>query len=371
VRPAELPSVAGGDDAPEEPLVEVLQQEFSFVPPKNASEPRRDAARVAAAAPVAGAAAVAGGRARPRLRVTNWWSGKYQLEDDQLDAVGAVGPVFVGVSVGLPSKSRRAGSPRPAERGGAAARRPAAEQLRSARARAEERRARAHQRMARHRTGRRAGRQHASGVNAGVAMSLFIFLAFCVGFVGLIVTQGSRMVPDFDWARAQVSSGQDSDDYALDAESDLTFAGEWAPEETPALPALSGCALVVNDLGYPLDPQFESLLQGVVAAMKQAGLEVRAILPGLELDDEETEVTTELIAELTKLRNFRPLHDAGLGAELTEWLEDQGEAEFLLWIEPSGEQGKPPRVELFTTTAVMEEVPDFLSSLKGLFSLRG
>ncbi len=377
VKPAELPSVAGGEAPPAEPIVEVATEEFRFEPPRSVAGEARPGPRMAGApAAVAAVAAIGAARARPHLRVTNWWSGKYELEE-AADLRGR--PVtMAGLAVGVPS--RRAGSPRPRSAGG---RPTAAEQLRSARARAEARRQRARERMSGRRHGREAGRRHASGVNAGVVVSIFIFLAFCVGLAGLIITEGmKRSQPSYDLA---VSAGEAAEATVRVGGGGVTVSGNGAtvivpqPPAAPApvqamaeLPALSGAVLVVNDLGLPLEPQIQAHLMGAIAAMKQARLDVLGILPGLALSEQESEAAAEMIAELQKLRALRPLDDGEVDAELSAWLDARDEADLLIWIEPAAEHGQRPNVRVFAATETREDAPpELLSSIQALFDLRG
>jgi serine/threonine protein kinase len=357
VKPAELPSMSGREETPAEPVVEVAREEFSFIPPRPFEAGARSPLRPAAVA--AAVAAPLAERARPRLRVTNWWSGRYALDEEVLREVAG------GLA---PSAQRRAGSARPVGR--PAAPRSAAEQVRSARARAEARRLRARQRMVNHRYDKRSGRRHASGVNVGVVLSVFIFLAFCVGLAGLFITQEmkrhSRWEREFAFAEAGAPVPTVPGAVAVADVEDVDSA-DFLPEMVP----LSGAVLVVNDLQTPLDPTVQAHLTGAVAAMRQAGLEVLGILPGLALDHEALESTVEMIAELQMLRGDRLLDDGDVDDELCDWLDDRDEADVLIWIEPAGEESEP-NVRVFASPDAREGAPPgALSSIQSLFDLRG
>ncbi|HZW11093.1 MAG TPA: hypothetical protein VFF69_14420 [Phycisphaerales bacterium] len=376
VKPAELPSVRGGEDAPVEPMVEVAHEEFSFVPPRGLGVPVGAGVPGAAAAYGAGAAvAVASPRVKPRIRLANWWSGRYALDADGPEAAAL---------------RRSAGPARRAARVAPDVRRPAAEQLRSARARAEERRARARERLSAHRHaggaygrhggrhgGRREGRRHASGINAGVAVSLFLFLGFCVGLAGLIITRGMEQrdraaselaQATMDGFNVAISGGEGS-------RAGLGMGAAPAAVVTPPLPPaprLEGRVLVVSDLLPPLDAQVNSVLQGVFGAMQNAGLEVVGTLPSLGLDESEEAFVAESIAEVKTLRGLRPLDSDEVYEAMSDWLDEEHEADVLVWIEPSPERDSLPAVKIFPSSEVLEEAPpDYLASIERLFSVRG
>ncbi|MEO1535173.1 MAG: hypothetical protein AAFS11_06390, partial [Planctomycetota bacterium] len=121
VKPAMLPSVGGETVAPVE--VERPADAVASEPVAPAAEP----------APAPEAPPAPAGAPKPKLRVANWWTGRYDTEGVPEPAAQAV------------SHARRA-TPRPEPR--EAVRRPAREQLKNARARAAERRKRAVTRVA-------------------------------------------------------------------------------------------------------------------------------------------------------------------------------------------------------------------------------
>ncbi|MBX3366461.1 MAG: hypothetical protein KF912_04005 [Phycisphaeraceae bacterium] len=224
LRPADLPSVRGGDS--HEPEL-----------PHHDAAPFVDAARVAhagAAVPPRDDAGAARGpdvrvpagerlRQRPRLLITNWWRGSYRVagEDSVVakasgasgaSARAAAAAAMANAADAMNRAAERFGSPRqgpvpagsPApDRGDAPAarqavrnervraipdpaRRSAQEQLRAARDRAAAARERAHARMSgRHRRATRT--DGVSGVNAGVVAAVF-------GFIGIAVLLGGGVV---------------------------------------------------------------------------------------------------------------------------------------------------------------------------------
>ncbi len=411
VKPAELPSVAGGIAEPNEPVVEVRDEDLAFMPParpKNPAKavpapgggPRRAAATMAAAAATA--------RTKPRLKVTGWWSGKYKLEDDEELAGKGSRVVAVGFS---PKPYAKVGSSiadvlgetdaamdsmlddafgeledaiggganadresfRAADRGAAVGgRRSAAEQLESARARAAERRSSAQARMNRHRHNR-PGRKHASGVNAGVAASLFIFLAFCVGLAGLLVT-GSLKQNNTAVAQADSETFMDgalaravaAADAAEDGVSALVNAES---PELVAAPPLRGRVLVVDDLSRPLDERVSAWLRGGVALMEQAGLEVFSTLNGNQADAADV---NELVAQVKVARAQQPLDSGKAREAISNWLHAEDSADVLVWIDPAPAGDGQPAVYVFGSPEALEGAPEgFLPMIERLFSPQG
>ena len=380
VKPAELPSVAKGEYVPDEPVVEARDDEFDFVPPRVAERPigPMAAARVAAATAVAAASAR---RVKPKLRVTSWWSGKYRLEDAPEPRDGQGSAVFMaGVGDGgRPfAQVNRAGSARPRAVVSPSVRRPAAEQLQAARGRAEERRARARERMSRHRRGR-SGRRHASGVNAGVVASLFIFLVFCVALAGAVVTTSARRSVAHGPVTVEIDRAGKPGVYASAGPDGATRVSVVTPGGLEAPPAprqavppkLEGRVLVVSDLALPADEQVISMVQSGMAAMQQAGLKVLGTFGSLGLDETELEAATDLIVEANRVRDLRPLDSSDVRDAIAAWLAAQEGADFLVWIEPPLE-GERPSVFVFGSPEALAEAPtDFLPSIERLLLPQG
>lgn len=376
VKPAELPSMHG-EEVPEEPVVEVHADEFNYSPPRRADYPRAGGPAYAGAGVAAAVAAAPGaGRAKPKLRVTNWWSGRYQLEDapSRDDARGSAAFVAgLGVTPRPAARAARAGSPSPSVGAAGVVRRPAAEQLQSARARAAERRAQAQSRIHRRRAGK-AGRRHASGVNAGVAASLFIFLIFCVAFAGLIVTSSKQRAGA---PRASVAVSGDGSEVAgllaaADGAATASAVQVAAPDPAPVLPKLAGRVMVVSDLNLPGDERAMSVVQGALAAMQQAGLQVTGTLGSLDLKGDALESAQELEAKAQLVRATRPLDSDAVETDLGAWLEKNHAADLLVWIEPPPAGADQPSVFLFGTPEAMRSTPaEFLATLKSIFSWQG
>ncbi|MEM8836080.1 MAG: hypothetical protein AAGD00_09695 [Planctomycetota bacterium] len=170
MKPADLPSF--GDHA--EALEESRQPE-PFTP---APAPRPTVVQAASPvpprpepAPAVAAAAVAE-RARPSISVTDWWKGSYKTA-----GVASVAPASPRVSPVAAPAARATIDP--------ALRKPAHEQLASARERVQRARDRAH---ARRNPSRRARpSRYSNNPNTGVAVAVFLFLAVCVGLAGFLI----------------------------------------------------------------------------------------------------------------------------------------------------------------------------------------
>ena len=365
VKPAELPSVAGG--APMEPAEPLTPDEFAFVPPPVTPIPRREpAAPFAGPAGVAAVAALDPGRARPRLRVANWWSGRYELEDGAPGSAAALVEPLAGARVG----ARRSPSPRA---GGA--RRPAAEQLRAARSRADARRTSARERLAGHRHGLRAGRRHASGVNAGVAASVFIFLIFCVAIAGALLTAASR---SSSWATTVVDAdapeGLRVNVHAPKGGASVSVGATATPAITPVVTdlQLTGRVLVVSDLLPPLDERAGSMVQGWLSAMQAAGMDVLGNVPGITTADDQVQSADELSAQARSIRGLVPLNSADARNLLSRWLGENKGADLLVWIAPGDQKGGQPSVYVFGSPDLLRDAPaDYLPSIQRLLSSPG
>jgi len=180
VRPADLPSMRGVEGDAQQ-AIRHEEEELVFAGAVAASHSRHarpDAAPAFTPTPPAPPQR----RLRPRLRVTNWWSGEYVVSPDE--------PV------------RAAGTPRPRPPQRPARprvqRAPAQQQLASARARVEAARTRAAKRIGA-RPPASAPARFNNGINPGVAVALFLFLAACVGLAAIIIGYAANK-RTFAWA---------------------------------------------------------------------------------------------------------------------------------------------------------------------------
>ncbi|MBL8763021.1 MAG: hypothetical protein JNM07_01980 [Phycisphaerae bacterium] len=167
IRPADLPSTREGYVPP------VPAADPPPLPPF-AAAPRRNAVPDAVAGSPVPPGPTPGARAKPRIRLVDWWSGRIEVDPGRVGGsprpappAPAAGPRSAVVGVGL-GNIRVGGAPagRP--------RRPAHEQLASARGRAEALRDRASRRQAQRRERATEG---PAGINAGMVGAVLIFIA--------------------------------------------------------------------------------------------------------------------------------------------------------------------------------------------------
>jgi serine/threonine protein kinase len=177
VKPADLPSVRGGQDElqamPSETPV-MIRAAASVVPALAAPLPAMAATSVAATP-------IGTPSSKPRLRVTNWWSGRYETD---------TGPVVVPAEPGTAqAKAPEAVQKiieQPVQAAAEVGRRSAVEQLASARQRAREARARATQRASSRRGVRR--QAGASSPDRGVEVALLLAVLVPAGIIAVLAT---------------------------------------------------------------------------------------------------------------------------------------------------------------------------------------
>ncbi len=405
VKPAELPSFSG-DAVPEKPAVEVDAKEFAFAPDVAAAKEKVRASVAQAAATIGKAVASAtttrvsvvsaSARVKPRIRVSNWWSGKYDLADAPRPAASKVAKQAMASAEHAMSQAflSGAGAMGAGVEGAVAAampRRSAAEQLQAARDRVHARRQRAMARQGRRLRDHRQARRHASGVNLGVAAAIFVFLSMCLFLAAGVMflspsntpanTQGNMAqteTPKPDSANFVVndqttSSGSTLASTRSDAGDQGALANSDPTPPPPApLPALSGSVLVVNDLLPPYDSRVDSMLRSGLSAMQQAGLKVLGTFPGLSLDADTSRKAIELIAEARKTRAQSPLESSQTNDALTHWLDANKEADVLVWIVPGYNKGDTPRVFVFASSEVLNSAPKgYIPMIQQLLSLPG
>ena len=355
MRPADLPSMrAGGaplvgEDQPGLDESGETLAAASPVPPAPATPP----ASPEPAAPR--------GRTRPKIRLANWWSGRYTVDGERVEPAAA--GMTPAPGVGAPSVDDAVVP--------MAQRRPASEQLESARRRAQVRRQRAMERIGSRsgsrgapglRRQRRKAANHASGMNAGVAVALFLFLAASVGLAGGLISfanmRSERGVLAEAHAEASVSVSE--------AEAFLATA---AP--------LRARVLMVSDVDYTLIPGDEALYAGAIGAMQQLGVEFVGDVPGrVPGPAGEEDPSLEWIAVARATRGQVPIDDAELPERLllalraiqSETGAAAPDALLLLAPEPAGTEGvryvlvSPGNVT--TGPAAVESIPAVVSHLR-------
>lgn len=297
-------------------------------------------------AAAAAAAAVVGGR--PRLRVTSWWTGKYDVTGQQ------PAPAAMGAMRGSPAP--RAGGRRVA---GATA----AEQLARARERAKSARARAHARMQRH--------QHQSfkPVNAGVGFAVLLFLTVVGGLVFLMsnspMRRGMQVTQQLgDGTTRTIRLSTDG----LHITHRETPEFDEVPEPT------------TNSLGLPvtIDPSIRemdftdrgqlmvlrgeiSMTQGARAAVDGQLAELRRrgfVLRGEHQMDPESggQAEEELIAELRSELGLTMFETPDAHQAIERWLSKYEKINAVVWISRGDDGG--PAVWLVGRDGVSESVMD-------------
>ncbi|MCL4742546.1 MAG: hypothetical protein KJZ54_10130 [Phycisphaerales bacterium] len=317
VRPADLPSMRGVEGDAHQ-AIRHEEEELVFAGAVAASHSRHarpDASPGFAPAPPGPPQR----RSRPRLRVTNWWSGEYVVSPDE--------PV------------RAAGTPRPHSPQRPARprvqRAPAQQQLASARARVEAARTRAAKRIGA-RPPASAPARFNNGVNPGVAVALFLFLAACVGLVAVMfsIAQSNRGI--------MVSTN--------DADAPGTIVPH--PPLPPPLPAFAPVPvegarlLVVSDLLPPLDDSTRARIAAVLASFASTGVDILGA--AADADAEADTADLDLAAAVRLVRGQSPLDSPDAAAAIESWLATSPDADAVLWLSPLTDGARSgPEARLF------------------------
>ncbi|MEO0629450.1 MAG: hypothetical protein AAFY46_01820, partial [Planctomycetota bacterium] len=223
-----------------------------------ASEPVAPAAEPA---PAPEAPPAPAGAPKPKLRVANWWTGRYDTEGVPEPAVQAV------------SHARRA-TPRPQPR--EAVRRPAREQLKNARARAAERRKRAVTRVADRRRNLRTQREKAAGLNPGAAIAIGVV----VGLVSIPVSvllfgnAGGSSVAIAESFEGQASASAHAVADARASSPPTPAPPRAIPAAAPVVAGQAGSILLVSTFNQPVDAKIEGLIDATVGQLTAKGFDV-------------------------------------------------------------------------------------------------
>lgn len=358
VRPVDLPSVARGGGAFETEAPgrqEAVASAFagSPAPPPLPQTP----AGVDGERPIPKRLA-----GRPKLKVTGWWSGQYQVDgahaqrqpsgkDFSLAGLAGAG-FFAGAAAG--KSARSAGHA--ADVVPAGVRAPAVEQLRSARGRAAAKRRAAQQRVSGlHRSMR--GRRDPVGINAGtVAGAVFGLLIFAALGAGAMLLATHRTE-----TRVEVTSPQGSVEYWPSGVTPPVPPVPPAPGDLDGLVragadlnVLSDKALlVVSDLTPPIDAGVIEGLRSVLGRLMEVGgraLGDAVLFVGQPGDNGEQ---IELVAELEAARGQRPVDTAEVYAMVFSWLSNHEDVDAVLWIWPAPDQNKGVQYSVFSKDAVV------------------
>ncbi len=272
----------------------------------------RGAGPVAAgeAAAAANGGAMASGHGKPKIKVTNWWSGKYELvpaADSAVRAAAFTPPVPPVPPV--PSRPRNPASS-------------AAEQLVRARHRAKEAQDRAHRRMAGVR-----GKPNV-GLNVGVGLAVLVFMGACGLFtVGMLKFSERRG----EQGAASVAATQETL-----AGSTVRLAVAKTPE--PSIAAEPGGAVPVvmkiaeRNVVVLRDPiSFQEPHRGAVEkAIERLGALGVSVVGTLNETSDPSE--GETIAELRNAIGVAPFQTAESEAPIRAWLEEHPETAAVVWV---------------------------------------
>lgn len=329
VKPADLPSVKSGGSpvvAPEE------------------HEPPRQAAFAAAPPIAAEPAPTPSPGPRPKLRIVDWWTGRYEADPAPRGA-------RPGAPEGFVPKADIARTPRPPARPRTPVgeRRSAAEQLANARRRVDERRSRALNRghHPAHGPTRRAGRprrHEPAGVNAGVMIAAVVGVVAVFGGVAVMLLAG------------QQSGSSPAASVRLGARVPPPPAPPGVGSaDAPALPLtlvppatrdLEGLGLIVM---CDFRPPFEEALQREFNLAGAGLIEAGVRLGGNVYLDGATEEDEQRLAALLTARAQAPLDDA-LGVTLREFIRADDAIDTLWWLGPGDRKDR--RYLLVTPEAV-------------------
>ncbi len=320
VRPAMLPSVGGAATEP----ADAHESPADFAPPAAPSPPQAQA--VPPGRDPSHAGPPPSPAPKPKVRVANWWSGRYDIDgvEDLIDGSLREADEAINAAKADPGAGRaHRATPRPRRE---PTRRPAHEQRKNARARAAERRKRAVNRVAERRRNLRTQRDRAAGLNPGVAIAIG-----CV--VGLISIPVSVVMLSESDADPSIAAVADHADPHTDARSDAPL-----PPAPPvaAVAVAAGDALrvlVVTTFNRPIEPSIEAGIEQTVATLRGLGFQVADTTGGSPELTEDLGV--ELLADVRAARFIGSSSAADAARQMRSWFSDAGLGyDALVLIEP-------------------------------------
>lgn len=295
------------------PVASVLGQVGEYVD-SAIGQARQAAAQAGAGAAAAGVAAAAAG-GKPRIKVTNWWSGKYEIlpgvEARVSAGIGQPPPVPVPPVIPVPPRPRTSASS-------------AAEQLVRARARAKEAQDRAQRRMA----GLR-GRPNV-GLNLGVGLAVLVFLGACGLFAaGMFMLAPRRSVISIDPAavhRAPDALMGSDIKLALDVGVAGNYRDAATGVEIVAIDASMHDLVVLRDpVGF--EEPGRSAIDEAIGRLEQKGI---SIIGGPSTSPQPEE--DEIVADLRNAIGVTPFQTEESEAAIRSWLSLNSDAAAVLWI---------------------------------------
>jgi len=269
------------------------------------------AAGEAAAAAIGGA--MRSGHGKPNIKVTNWWSGKYQISSQGSAVKGEAARGFVPAVPPAPPAPLRPRNPGSS----------AAEQLVRARHRAKEAQDRAHRRMA-----GMPGKPNV-GLNVGVGAAVLVFLGVC-GF--------------FTVSMFKLSEHRSAQNVAASPAVSETLAGSTVrlAVTRPAEPGKGGSAasgtmpvefgggefeVVVLRDSISFQEPHRGAIDGAIARLSDLGLSVVGTL-----GENSDPMDNDRVAELRNRIGVAPFQTTESEAPIRAWLAEHPEAAAAVWV---------------------------------------
>lgn len=323
VKPAQLPSMSGGQAVD-------LHQEVDPTPayPFGADSSAPKVARAGSPRPQSVAGNAGSGTARvgrPKARVHGWWSGKYHV-------VNAPAPKSAD-RLEVPLYAARVQTLRSVDD-----RKPAREQVKSARKRAHQMRGRAQTRMGKH-SGRvrRNSKSYSNGPATGAAFAIIVgvILLFTVASLvgGLLLpvlrdrtTSGAteRLIvesPKAPDAPNDVVVFHGQNDHAASVPTDTQHGGHVFTEH---LPEVKARLLVVNDLPQPVSSEDLNDLRAGTDMLRVHGVTLQG--------DLVSEEGIDSIAELRSVVGATPIDSPMIAIKIREWIQQHNDLDGVVWI---------------------------------------
>lgn len=266
-------------------------------------------------------------RGRPSLRVADWWTGRYVVDESSVPAVPSAPVAVAHVS------QRGTARPRVVRPVKANAGHPlgltAKEQVERARGRAQSARQRAQERMSgRHKQ----AKSYSTNFNFGSALAVFIFLFLCVVAAGFVLTNAKR------------SSGGAPVVVSSDGTSVTISTLDDAPPPPAVLPKLDGRILVVKD--GELSAAADREVRRFISRLENKGAEVLGAFTGLSKDDADYNEVTHVMAEASIVRDLAPIGSGDAQQRLSDWITTNDIADMLVIVH-TGEEMDPDDPELW------------------------
>ncbi|MBX3357133.1 MAG: hypothetical protein KF745_01765 [Phycisphaeraceae bacterium] len=270
----------------------------------------------------------------PKVKVTSWWSGRYQVEpgDAGVKAPGPIGAAFGAMgaaAAAVPHERRRTPSAS------------AAEQVRSARRRAAEARKRAQSRM----RSRRGVPDDVAGINTGVGVALAAFMALmaCVGLAVYLINSSKATRAMATAVQTPVVSVGDGTISVRTSTASVVRVGEPATGAARVATTVRGAApawsakpkgrmLVLRDAST-LSPEMAEATKRQFKDLASAGFELIGNVPGNEeIESEEREAQDAMIADVRNAVRLLPFQSAEARSVIRGWLDASPDVDLLLWV---------------------------------------